>query len=194
MTKVVAIMSMSLDGYVADAADGVAEVFDWYFSGDPTASPRSGFTFHVSAPSADHLRGSLSRGLAPRGPERCAPRCRRPHPFSVGGLTAGRWRGGGRPRLGQHGLIPQVNPNRGQARIVALVAAASGRTGAQALGSELWSRPVRSGSTGRSSTTSPPSTTRIVPVIPRCSWTSHCGEVASMRVHVCSRSGAGPAS
>ena len=30
MTKVVAIMSMSLDGYVADANDGVAEVFDWY--------------------------------------------------------------------------------------------------------------------------------------------------------------------
>jgi hypothetical protein len=28
MTKVVAIMSMSLDGYVADANDGVAEVFD----------------------------------------------------------------------------------------------------------------------------------------------------------------------
>ena len=34
MSKVVAIMSMSLDGYVADANDGVAEVFDWYFSGD----------------------------------------------------------------------------------------------------------------------------------------------------------------
>ncbi len=34
MSKVVAIMSMSLDGYVADTNDGVAEVFDWYFSGD----------------------------------------------------------------------------------------------------------------------------------------------------------------
>ena len=33
MSKVVAFMSMSLDGYVADANDGVAEVFDWYFSG-----------------------------------------------------------------------------------------------------------------------------------------------------------------
>lgn len=32
MSKVVAIMSMSLDGYVADRNDGVAEVFDWYFS------------------------------------------------------------------------------------------------------------------------------------------------------------------
>jgi hypothetical protein len=35
VSKVVAIMSMSLDGYVADTNDGVAEVFDWYFnSGD----------------------------------------------------------------------------------------------------------------------------------------------------------------
>ena len=32
MSKVVAVMSMSLDGYVADLNDGVAEVFDWYTS------------------------------------------------------------------------------------------------------------------------------------------------------------------
>jgi len=59
MSKVIAIMSMSLDGFVADANDGVAEVFDWYFSGDvevPTASGTSGMTFRVSAPSAVHLR------------------------------------------------------------------------------------------------------------------------------------------
>ena len=59
MTKVIAIMSMSLDGYVADTNDGVAEVFDWYFSGDvevPTASATSGFTFRVSPPSAEHLK------------------------------------------------------------------------------------------------------------------------------------------
>ncbi len=59
MAKVVAIMSMSLDGYVADANDGVAEVFDWYFSGDvevSTASTTSGMTFHVSPPSADLFR------------------------------------------------------------------------------------------------------------------------------------------
>jgi dihydrofolate reductase len=64
MTNVVAIMSMSLDGYVADADDGVAEVFDWYFSsGDveiPMPSTRSDMTFHVSAPSADHLRGLMA--------------------------------------------------------------------------------------------------------------------------------------
>ena len=38
MSKVVAIMSMSLDGYVADLNDGVGEVFDWYMVF--TASPR----------------------------------------------------------------------------------------------------------------------------------------------------------
>jgi dihydrofolate reductase len=63
MTRVVAIMSMSLDGYVADADDGVAEVFGWYFSGDvevPTASGSSGMTFRVSAPSAGHLRSLVA--------------------------------------------------------------------------------------------------------------------------------------
>jgi len=63
MAKVVALMSMSLDGFVADANDGVAEVFDWYFSGDvevPTATGSSGMTFRVSAPSADHLRSLVA--------------------------------------------------------------------------------------------------------------------------------------
>jgi dihydrofolate reductase len=63
MTKVVAIMSMSLDGYVADENDGVDEVFDWYFSGDvdiPMPSTRSDMTFHVSAPSAEYLRGLMA--------------------------------------------------------------------------------------------------------------------------------------
>ena len=63
MAQVVALLSMSLDGFVADANDGVAEVFDWYFSGDvevPTASGNSGMTFRVSAPSADHLRGLVA--------------------------------------------------------------------------------------------------------------------------------------
>jgi len=61
MTRVVALMSMSLDGYVADANDGVDEVFDWYFSGDvevPTGS--RDFTFRVSQPSADHLRSLMT--------------------------------------------------------------------------------------------------------------------------------------
>jgi len=63
MAKVVALMSMSLDGYVADANDGVDEVFDWYFSGDveiPIASPTMEMTFRVSGPSAEHLRGLIA--------------------------------------------------------------------------------------------------------------------------------------
>lgn len=41
MSKVIALMSMSLDGYVADPSNGVAEVFDWYFtSGNADGAPR----------------------------------------------------------------------------------------------------------------------------------------------------------
>ena len=63
MSKVVAIMSMSLDGYVADRNDGVDEVFDWYFnSGDVEfhAGGSDAMTFKVSEPSARHLRGLWS--------------------------------------------------------------------------------------------------------------------------------------
>jgi len=59
MTKLIAIMSMSLDGFVADANDGVGEVFDWYMnSGDVEFHTGGGdpMTFKVSAPSAQHLR------------------------------------------------------------------------------------------------------------------------------------------
>jgi hypothetical protein len=59
MSKVVAIMSMSLDGYVADLNDGVAEVFDWYFTSGDVEIHTGGsdpMTFKVSGPSAEHLR------------------------------------------------------------------------------------------------------------------------------------------
>ena len=59
MSKVVALMSMSLDGYVADRNDGVAEVFDWYMSSGDVEFHTGGsdpMTFHVSEPSAEHLR------------------------------------------------------------------------------------------------------------------------------------------
>jgi len=62
MSNVVALMSMSLDGFVADATDGVDEVFDWYFSGDvefPIKSPTMDMTFRVSPQSADHLRSLM---------------------------------------------------------------------------------------------------------------------------------------
>ena len=63
MSKLIALMSMSLDGYVADAKDGVAEVFDWYFkSGDVEfqAGGADPMTFTVSPPSAVHLRALWS--------------------------------------------------------------------------------------------------------------------------------------
>ncbi len=63
MSKVVAIMSMSLDGYIADLNDGVAEVFDWYVASGDVEFHTGGsdpMTFKVSAPSAEHLRGLWS--------------------------------------------------------------------------------------------------------------------------------------
>jgi dihydrofolate reductase len=65
MSKVIAIMSMSLDGFVADAHDGVGEVFDWYFCSGGVEVETGGahpMTFRVSGPSAEHIR-SLTSGL-----------------------------------------------------------------------------------------------------------------------------------
>jgi dihydrofolate reductase len=63
MSKVVALMSMSLDGFVADRNDGVGEVFAWYMSSGDVEFETGGsdpMTFRVSAPSAEHLRGLWS--------------------------------------------------------------------------------------------------------------------------------------
>lgn len=46
MTQVVANMSMSLDGFIADPHDGVGPLFDWYQAGPvttPTASEQWSF-------------------------------------------------------------------------------------------------------------------------------------------------------
>jgi hypothetical protein len=56
-------MSMSLDGYVADRNDGVAEVFDWYATSGDVEFHTGGsdpMTFKVSEPSAEHLRSLWS--------------------------------------------------------------------------------------------------------------------------------------
>jgi dihydrofolate reductase len=63
MSKLVAIMSMSLDGFVADHNDGVSEVFDWYFNSGDVEFQTGGsdpMTFKVSEPSARHLRSLWS--------------------------------------------------------------------------------------------------------------------------------------
>src|SRR3954464_13113969 len=60
MSKVGALMSMSLDRYVADRNGGVAEVFDWYFNSGDVEFDTGGsdpMTFKVPGPSAQHLRG-----------------------------------------------------------------------------------------------------------------------------------------
>src|SRR5436309_12280045 len=65
MSKVVAIMSMSLDGYVADLDDGVAEVFGWYLNSGDVEIHTGGsdpVTFKMSGPSGEHFRG-LTSGL-----------------------------------------------------------------------------------------------------------------------------------
>src|SRR6478752_422185 len=63
MSSLVAIMSMSLDGFVADRNDGVGEVFDWYMNSGDVEFNTGGsdpMTFRVSPPSAEHLRGLWS--------------------------------------------------------------------------------------------------------------------------------------
>ena len=63
MSKVTAIMSMSLDGYVADQNDGVDEVFDWYFTSGDVEIQTGGadpWTFKVSEPSAEYLQARTS--------------------------------------------------------------------------------------------------------------------------------------
>jgi dihydrofolate reductase len=62
MSRIIALMSMSLDGFVADPNDGVEEVFNWYFSGDVEVPMGGGdpMTFKVSEASAGHLRGLSS--------------------------------------------------------------------------------------------------------------------------------------
>src|SRR6476661_9833136 len=60
MSKLVAIMSVSLDGFVADPNDGVGEVFAWYMNSGDVEFNTGGsdpMTFRVSPPSAEHLRG-----------------------------------------------------------------------------------------------------------------------------------------
>lgn len=61
MALVIANMSMSLDGFIADPSDGVEHLFGWYNNGDvtvPTADAQ--WTFHTSAASAAYLRETFA--------------------------------------------------------------------------------------------------------------------------------------
>jgi dihydrofolate reductase len=62
MSKVIANMSMSLDGFIADPADGIDQLFGWMGSGDvevPTSVDWA--TFRVSAASAEYMRDAMTR-------------------------------------------------------------------------------------------------------------------------------------
>ena len=63
MSKVVGIMTMSLDGFVADGNGGVADVMGWYMNSGDVEFNTGGsdpMTFNVSGPTAEHLRGLWS--------------------------------------------------------------------------------------------------------------------------------------
>ena len=63
MSRLIGVMSMSLDGFVADPDDGVNEVFDWYFSSGDVAVSTGGsdaMTFTMSEASARHVRQLFS--------------------------------------------------------------------------------------------------------------------------------------
>ncbi|MFI6977276.1 dihydrofolate reductase family protein [Embleya sp. NPDC050154] len=60
MAIVVAEKTMSLDGFIADPSDGVAELFGWYSNGNvETPAPGGAMTFRTSEASARHLRELL---------------------------------------------------------------------------------------------------------------------------------------
>ncbi len=57
MTRVLTHMCMSLDGFVAQTDDNLAELFDWYWTGDVTVpSAQDTMTFSVDAASAPMLQ------------------------------------------------------------------------------------------------------------------------------------------
>jgi dihydrofolate reductase len=57
MTKVVMQAVVSVDGFIASPDDSPGPLFDWYFNGDTALrATESGWTFHVSRTSADHVQ------------------------------------------------------------------------------------------------------------------------------------------
>jgi dihydrofolate reductase len=55
--RVIADMSMSVDGFIADPQDNIEPLVGWYFAGDTEVAP--GLPFRVSAASADVLRTAM---------------------------------------------------------------------------------------------------------------------------------------
>jgi hypothetical protein len=88
MATVIAEMSMALDGFVADASDGIDEVFAWFLTGDievPTEDPE--FTVRAtSEASAGQFRDALANAgamLHGRRTFELANGCGGQHPMGV---------------------------------------------------------------------------------------------------------------
>jgi dihydrofolate reductase len=56
MSRVIANLSMSVDGFIADPDDGCDDLFGWYGSGDVAFPSFAGHVFHVSETSAAFMR------------------------------------------------------------------------------------------------------------------------------------------
>jgi dihydrofolate reductase len=60
MSKVIADMSMSLDGYVADENDGIDEVFEWYMTGPKTVETASDIEMQMTEENAKKFAEAVS--------------------------------------------------------------------------------------------------------------------------------------
>jgi hypothetical protein len=90
MSKVVAIMSMSLDGYIANLNDGVTEVFDWYLTSGDVEIHTGGsdpMTFKVVGLSTDYpapvCLGQRHRFISTRCVSHDSSDCRQVHANSL---------------------------------------------------------------------------------------------------------------
>jgi hypothetical protein len=54
MSKIIAVMSISLDGFIADRNDGLAEVFNWNFSGEVFIHPEPEHFSDPGSRTSDH--------------------------------------------------------------------------------------------------------------------------------------------
>ncbi len=60
MTRLIADMSMSLDGFVAHPDDHPGPLFDWMFAGDiEVPTPKAGVSFRTSEASAEQVRDAF---------------------------------------------------------------------------------------------------------------------------------------
>lgn len=59
-SKIVANMSMSLDGFIADPADGIDQLFGWMASGEVEVPTSVDWAFRVSPASAEYMRNAMA--------------------------------------------------------------------------------------------------------------------------------------